>query len=63
MIVLDFSKGFDKVPHKRLMKKLWNNGVRGQTHSWIQLFLANRQQRVAVDGESSDWVHVDSGVP
>ena len=63
MIVLDFSKAFDKVPHKRLMKKLWNYGVRGQTHSWIQSFLTNRQQRVAVDGESSDWVHVDSGVP
>ena len=33
MIVLDFSKAFDKVPHKRLMKKLWNYGVRGKTHS------------------------------
>ena len=63
MIVLDFSKAFDKVPHKRLMKKLWNYGVRGKTHSWIQSFLTTRQQRVAVDGENSDWVSVDSGVP
>ena len=62
MIVLDFSKAFDKVPHKRLMK-MWNYGVRGQTHSWIQSFLTTRQLRVAVDGESSDWVQVDSGVP
>ena len=63
MTVLDFSKAFDKVPHQRLMRKLWRYGVRGSTHSWIEAFLVNRRQRVVVDGESSDWVHVDSGVP
>ena len=63
MIVLDFWKAFDKVPHKRLMKKLRSYGVRGKIHLWIQSFLTIRQQRVAVDGENSDWVSVDSGVP
>ena len=63
MVVLDFSKAFDKVPHRRLMKKLWNYGVRGSTHQWIQSFLIGRQQRVIVDGETSDWVPVESGVP
>ena len=53
MVVLDFSKAFDKVPHKRLMSKLWNYGVRGNTHGWIESFLMNRTQRVIVDGESS----------
>ena len=45
------------------MKKLWNYGVRGQTHSWIKSFLMNRLQRVMVDGENSEWVKVESGVP
>ena len=63
MIVLDFSKAFDKVPHQRLMKKLWNYSVRGQTHSWIKSFLMNRLQRVMVDGENSEWVKVESEVP
>ena len=63
MIVLDFSKAFDKVPHHRLMKKLWNYGIRGNTHAWISSFLMDRRQRVVVDGEASDWVRVDSGVP
>ena len=63
MVVLDFSKAFDKVPHRRLMDKLWNYGVRGTTHSWIKAFLSDRRQRVIVDGESSDWVPVQSGVP
>jgi hypothetical protein len=63
MVVLDFSKAFDKVPHKRLMAKLWNYGVKGNTHGWIESFLTNRTQRVVVDGEMSDWADVESGVP
>ena len=35
VIYLDFSKVFDKVPHKRLMKKLWGYGIRGQVYNWI----------------------------
>ena len=63
MIVLDFSKAFDKVPHQRLMTKLWNYGIRGNTHAWIKSFLLGRTQRVVVDGEGSGWVPVESGVP
>ncbi len=62
MIVLDFSKAFDKVPHQRLIRKLENYGIRGKTLDWINSFLSNRK-RVVVDGEMSDWVPVQSGVP
>ena len=30
---------------------------------WIQNFLKDRKQKVVVDGESSDTIHVKSGVP
>ena len=63
MIVLDFSKAFDKVAHHRLLAKLENYGVRGSLHKWIASFLLDRKQRVVVDGKNSDWVKVDSGVP
>ena len=63
MIVLDFSKAFDKVPHQRLMTKLWNYGIQGSTYAWIKSFLLGWSQRVVVDGETSDWVPVESGVP
>ena len=63
IIILDFSKAFDKVPHQRLMSKLWNYGIRGDTHAWIKSFLMGRTQRVVVDGEASAWVPVESGVP
>ena len=61
--VLDFSKAFDVVPHKSLMRKLTHYGIGGNVHNWIGSFLMERQQQVIVDGEQSMKVHVDSGVP
>ena len=63
MIYLDFSKAFDKVPHKRLLKKLWDYGIRGKVHSWIKEFLSERSQKVVINGKSSDSAKVTSGIP
>ena len=38
-IYLDFSKAFDKVPHKRLLTKLESYGIRGEVLGWIANFL------------------------
>ena len=62
-VFLDFSKAFDSVPHQRLLLKLENMGVRGSLLDWFRVFLSNRHQRVLVDGYSSDWKPVTSGVP
>ena len=50
VVVLDFSKAFDVVPHQRLLHKLDHYGIRGATLNWIQNFLTNRTQKVVVDG-------------
>ena len=63
MIILDFSKAFDKVPHQRLLSKLDFYGIRGTTHGWIKAFLTDRSQQVIVDGATSERVSVVSGVP
>ena len=63
MIILDFSKAFDKVPHKRLLGKIAFYGVRGSTLGWIKAFLSYRTQQVVVDGAKSAQVPVISGVP
>ena len=63
LIVLDFSKAFDVVPHQRLLHKLDHYGIRGLTLHWIQNFLTTRTQKVVVDGSFSDTAHVGSGVP
>ena len=60
---LDFNKAFDSVPHQRLLAKLDNIGIRGNTLRWIKAFLTDRQQRVIINGTSSDWTGVTSGVP
>ena len=38
-------------------------GIRGNLLSWIAAFLHNREQRVFVEGQSSEWMKVISGVP
>ena len=63
IIYLDFSKAFDKVPHKRLVQKLKAHGIKGEVVNWIEEWLRDRKQRVVVNGESSDWAKVESGVP
>ena len=62
-ILLDFSKAFDKVPHKRLALKLDHYGVRGNTLSWIKSFLADRTQKVVLNGKQLETIPVTSGVP
>jgi len=63
VILLDFSKAFDKVPHRRLLHKLDYYGVRGRNHQWIAHFLHCREQTVALEGASSPSAPVTSGVP
>ena len=62
-IYLDFSKAFDKVPHKRVLLKLKGIGIKGQLLEWISDWLSNRSQQVQVKGSLSDWAMVKSGVP
>ena len=63
LILLDFSKAFNKVGHSKLLMKLHSYGIRGSTQSWIKAFLSNREQKVVIEGEESDSVLVTSGVP
>ena len=63
LIVLDFSKAFDRVPHQRLLSKLDHYGVRGNSFDWIRAFLTHRTQQVTVEGATSDSAEVLSGVP
>ena len=63
LLLLDFSKAFDTVPHNRLLHKLDHYRIRASTHLWIKKFLTNRTQEVLVEGCKSGQVHVSSGFP
>ena len=63
VIVLDFSKAFDMVPHQRLLQKMYSYGITGKTNKWINSFLSSRTHEVVVNGNSSETQAVTSGVP
>ena len=62
-IYLDFSKAFDKVPHFRLAYKVKHYGIKGNLLKWINSFLENRMQSVAINNCKSDPLPVTSGIP
>ena len=43
-ILLDFSKAFDKICHRKLCIKLKHYGINGTLLKWIENFLSNRTQ-------------------
>ena len=61
--IMDFSKAFDKVNHQKLITKLQDRGICYQVCAWIEDFLCDRSQQVAVEGNLSETAHVTSGVP
>ena len=63
LIIMDFAKAFDKVPHRRLLHKLDYYGVQGSIHKWISSWLSGRSQQVVLDGQAADAVPVLSSVP
>ena len=62
VILLDFEKAFDKVPHSRLLYKLDYYGVRGKVNNWIIAFLSKWEQQVVLEGVKSEQDDVLSGV-
>ena len=44
VILSDFQKAFDTVPHQRLLSKLSSYGIQNQTDSWINSWLTWRKQ-------------------
>ena len=61
LILLDFSKAFDTVPHRCLLAKLQYYKIDNLVWKWIQSWFTERSQSVVVDGASSKPVL--SGIP
>ena len=62
-IFFDFKKAFDRVPHLPLLSKLEKIGLDPHIIMWIHNYLAERHQRVVINGTASRSSHVLSGVP
>jgi len=52
IILLDFAKAFDTVPHQRLLTKLQHYGIRSNTYNWIKAWLNHLMQQVVLTSSS-----------
>ena len=62
-IFLDFSKAFDTVNHKILLRKLEHYGIRGVANDWFKSYLTDRQQVVMVNNVTSAKCSLTCGIP
>ena len=51
------------MPHQRLITKLKGYGIQRDIIIWVGDFLKDRKQKVQMNGTSSDWADVISGIP
>ena len=63
VILCDFSKAFDVVPHAILLGKLNRLGLHSFLLQWFESFLTERQTQACVRGETSKLRDARSGVP
>ena len=63
VVFLDISKAFGMVWHDGLIFKMRQNGISGNLLKLFQNYLSNRKLRVVLNGFSSDYSSIDSGVP
>ena len=62
-IYLDFKKAFDSLSHELLIHKLKSYNISDSMITWLSSFLNNRKQSVRINGSTSSWTSVTSGVP
>jgi len=63
IIYFDFAKAFNSVPHTCLLTKLKSYGLTENLLRWLESYLVGRKQIVVINGETSAWCDVLSGVP
>ena len=63
IIMLDYSKAFDKINISILLQKLKKLGIGGNIGKWLGNFLLERRQKVSVNKHLSNPSDIISGVP
>ena len=56
IVYLDFSKTFDRVPHRRLLSKVKIHGIGGKILEWIRRWLTSRNRGYRSMGRNQNRV-------
>lgn len=62
-IYTDYTKAFDRIDHSLLLYKLSRAGIRGDLFRWFSSYVKNRSQAIVLNGYTSSWNTIPSGVP
>ena len=62
-IFLDISKAFDKVWHDEVLFRLKTYSVEVYLLLLLKTYPKNRKQKVVLNGQTSEWRKINSGVP
>ena len=62
-VFLDLSKAFDKVWHDGIIFKLKACGIEGELLLLLKNYLENQEQIVVLNGQTSEWRKIMSGIP
>ena len=57
LLILDFSKAFDKAAHNRLPLKMNYYGIHGPILTWMRSWLIERTQQAVLEGSCSERCH------
>ena len=63
VLLVDFSKAFDRINHVIIIDKLVSLGINRVIVNWIHAFLCDRKQRVKLGDTTSEWSFINGGVP
>ena len=64
LTLLDLSAAFDTIPHNQFIEKLSKEyGISGTALKCFQSYFSDRLQQVVIDGNASDVVELDTGMP
>ena len=63
ILLVDFSKAFDRIDHHILMTKCASLGLPTFITKWLTSFLCQRKQRVKIGSVKSEYTTVNAGVP
>ena len=59
---MDISKAFDKFWHDGLIFTLKAYGIKYELLSLLDIFYQNREERLVLNGQTSEWRKINSGV-